>query len=509
MATVTRTLAFTDLESFTQKVAATDRDGLIRILDEHKALVRPVVERFGGHIVKNLGDSFLISFPSATDGLRAGLEVLRMAVGADGPRIRLALNTGDVEEIEGDVFGEAVNVASRILGKVGPGELWFGPGTRVCMNASEIPWESVGRFQMKGVEGEKELYRAVPPHRCWLPKPVEDAVKRQSLVRLRRGGSVPMLPPEPIVLIEGYAPGSPALTQAIEALPVIAPASMWLVAYNISGADRVAWTSEGRGLVIGTPESMDQAIRDVQRTSVRTSGSDTIVIENVLQADLELVMAGLALPAVPLSDVVQSYSYDLQADGSWANRSDRAVLRADVQPSGVTVHALAPSVSINGRALAPGESAALRDGMQLGTPSGSIRFIQPDHEYAGLMLADTRMRLAVVTGQKAELGREPGAPGLPFLDRKGQDNIRWCPGARAQRAKAGQFTLDRAMAGRRQAQVEVIDGEAEITSLHERCATWLLREGSVRLEKVDTSLRGKVGDLIVAGTTVVALRAPG
>jgi hypothetical protein len=228
-----------------------------------------------------------------------------------------------------------------------------------------------------------------------------------------------------------------------------------------------------------------------------------------MRADLELVMAGLALPAVPLADVVQGYSYDLQGDGTWANRSDRAVLRADVTASGVTIQALAPNISVNGRALAPGESSLLRDGTQLGTPSGTIRFVQPDQEYAGLMLADTRMRLAVVTGQKAELGREPGAPGLPFLDRKGQDNIRWCPGSRAQRAKAGQFTLDRAMAGRRQAQVEVMDGEAHITSLHERCPTWLLREGEGRLEKVDPSLRAGVGDLIVAGTTVVALRAPG
>lgn len=509
MPTVTRTVAFTDLESFTQKVAATDRDGLHRILEEHKALVGPVVERFGGRLVKNLGDSFLVVFPAATDALRAGLEVLRLAQGSDGPRIRLAMSTGDVEEIDGDVFGEAVNFTSRILGKAGPGELWFGPGTRVCMNAAEIPWESVGRFPLKGVVGDKELYRAVPPHKCWLARPIEEAIRRQSLVRMRRGGSVPMLPPDPVVLLEGYAPGSAALQQAVEALPVLPPASMWLVAYNISGADRSAWTSEGRGLVIGTPESVEQAIRDVQRASVRTSGSDTIVIENVLQADMELVMAGLALPAVPLADVVAGYSYDLQADGSWANRSDRAVLRADVTPTGVTVSALAPNISINGRGLAPGDNTLLRDGNLLGTPAGTIRFVQPDQEYAGLMLADTRMRLAVVTGQRAELGREPGAPGLPFLDRKGQDNIRWCPGARAQRAKAGQFTLDRAMAGRRQAQVEVIDGDAQITSLHERCPTWVLRGGSGKLEKVDTVARASVGDLIVAGTTVVALRAPG
>ena len=108
MGTTTRTVVFTDLANYTAKVARTDREGLRAILQEHEQLVQPVVERYGGRIVKNLGDSFLILFNSATDGLRAALDIQDLVTQGGGSPIRLAMNTGDIEEIDGDAFGEPV-----------------------------------------------------------------------------------------------------------------------------------------------------------------------------------------------------------------------------------------------------------------------------------------------------------------------------------------------------------------------------------------------------------------
>ena len=144
LSTVTRTVVFTDLESYTAKVARADREGLRKILAEHEHLVTPIIEKYGGRIVKNLGDSFMCLFLSATDALRSALDIQDVVTSKGNISIRLAMTTGDVEEIDGDAFGESVNLAARILGKAPAGEIWFGPGTRVCMNAAEIPWESVG-----------------------------------------------------------------------------------------------------------------------------------------------------------------------------------------------------------------------------------------------------------------------------------------------------------------------------------------------------------------------------
>ena len=508
MGTVTRTVAFTDLANFTQKVSRTDREGLRKILSDHEALVAPIVERHGGRIVKNLGDSFMVIFDAATDGLRAALEIQNMVSGSGGITLRLAMTTGDVEEIEGDAFGEAVNLAARILSQTPSGEIWFGPGTRVCMNAAETPWETVGRFRLKGIPGEKEIFRAVPAQRAWLPEPLVQAARQGTLTRIRRGARPPLLPPDPVVLLEGFAPGSPALMEAVDSLPVLNPASLWLSAYNIASEDRNEWTESGRGLVIGTPEAIEEAIEEAQRQVARSSGSDTIVLDVGVRADVELVMCGLALPAVPLSDVVSSYFYDLLPDGRWVNRSDRSLLRVEVTAGGARLQALAPGILVNGRGIPSGESVPLADDDDIRTPSGAMKFESTNHGYAGLLLAETEMRLGVMNGTTAELGREPNHPGLAFPDRRGQDNIRWCPGPRAAKARQHGFTLDRALAGRRQAAILVNGDTVRLQPLHERCATYIQREHNKNLDRADGEVRITVGDRVVAGTTIVSLRYP-
>ncbi len=510
MGTATRTVVFTDLANYTAKVSRTDREGLHKILREHEELVTPVVERNGGRVVKNLGDSFMCLFLAATDALRAALDIQDLVGVNPQVSIRLAMTTGDVEEIEGDAFGEAVNLASRILSKTPAGEVWFGSGTRVCMNAAETPWESVGRFQLKGLPGEKEIFRAIPKSRCWLPEPVAQAVKVGNLVRIKRGQRPPILPPDPCVLLEGFAPGSPALLEVVDSLPVLNPAALWLSGYNIASEDRNAWAESGRGLVVGTPEALEAAIEEAMKVVTRTSGSDTIVLDVGLQADLELVLCGLALPSVPLSDVVSSYFYDLLPDGRWVNRSDRSVLRVDVGAQGTRIQALAPGVSVNGKSLASGEEATVGDGATIQTAGTSIQYLATNAAsgYTGLMLSDSEMRLGVVSGQTAELGREPNHPGLAYPDRRGQDNIRWCPGPRAARARAGGFTLDRALAGRRQASIQVLGESIQVTPLHPRCPTFVLHPGVNQLERADNTLELRVGDMLVAGTTVVGLRDP-
>lgn len=509
MGTVTRTVVFTDLVNYTAKVAGTDREGLRKVLQDHEDLVRPIVERFGGRIVKNLGDSFMALFLSATDGLKAALEI-QHTVSTTHPdiRIRLAMQTGDVEEIEGDAFGEAVNIAARIIAQNKGEEIWFGPGTRVCMNSAEIPWESVGQFRLKGIPGEKTIYRAVPRHTCWLPEQITTAVKSGNLVRLRQGARPPLLPPDPVVLLEGFEPNSPELSAVVDNLPVLNPSSLWLAAYNIGSVERATWTEAGRGFVIGTPESIDRAVREALKVITRASGSDTIVLDGGVQADLELVRCGLALPAVPLSDVVASYHYDLLPDGRWENRSENAILRVDVTAQGTRLQALSPSVMLNGRSVPAGDGVLMQHGDQIHTANGTFTFHRADQGYAGLILADSEMRMGVMSGQTVQLGREPDHPGMAFPDRKGQDNIRWCSGPRAAKARAGGFTLDRALAGRRQAAVQLLGDSIQLTPLHPRCPTYVVRLRDGSMEHARSLLTMSIGDMVVAGTTVIGVRAP-
>ena len=418
--TATMTVMFTDIADYTASVARSDREGVRRILAEHEAAVRPLVESFGGRVVKNIGDSFLCLFSSATDALRASLAIQKVDPTQYALTMRIALTTGDVEIIDGDAFGDSVNLAARILAQVPPGEIWFGAGTRTCMNAAEIAWETVGRFRLKGVPGEQECFRVVPENRVWLPHAIVTAAEEDKLVRIRHGKPQPPLPPDPTILFEGFEPRSPDLSDAMDTLPVLDPASLFLAAYRIAPEDRQEWTEFASGLVIGQPEAIDAAISDIVEPLHGTGeihvldGADTILLDRIVHTDLELVLCGLALPAVPLSDVVAAYSYELLLDGHWVTRSDRALLRVEVTPNKVTVFPLRSDISIGGSIVPTGEPIELQSAVDIATSAGTVEYCPIKSGYIGAMLLDTPMKLVVRNGQTAEFGRKPTPPALPF-----------------------------------------------------------------------------------------------
>lgn len=506
------TAMFTDIADYTASVARSDREGVRRILAEHEAAVRPLVESFGGRIVKNIGDSFLCLFASATDALRASLEIQKVDPTQHELTIRIALTTGDIEIIDGDAFGDSVNLAARILSQAPAGEIWFGGGARACMNAAELAWESVGSFRLKGVPGEQECFRMVPENRVWLPHAILSAAKNEKLIRIKKGEAQPSLPAEPIVLFEGFEPGSIELRRAMETLPVLDPASLFLAAYRIAPEDRQAWTEFASGLVIGQSDALDAAISAVTEKpsdggkARALDGSETILLDSIVRTDLELVLCGLALPAVPLSEVVAAYSYELLPDGHWVTRSDRAILRVEVTAQKVAVYPLSNDISVAGARVPSGEPIELKSGTSITTPAGVLEYCPIKSAYVGVMLLDSPMKLGIKNGQAAEIGRKPNPPGIAFPNREGQDNIRYCSGQRGAQARRADFSLDRVLTGRQQAAIKPTQNSIELHPLHDDCATYVLRDG--RMGRAKTPVRVQIGDMIVAGINVIGLRAP-
>ncbi len=506
--TRTRTVVFTDMEGYTRMMGRADREGQRNLLAMHQQFVEPVLTGHGGRVVKNIGDSFMALFDSATDAVRACLDLIEAHVPAHGSTVnfRASVSTGDVEETENDAFGETVNLSARINAITPGGEVRFAAGTWHCMNQSEIAWETTGRHVLKGITADVEVFRAVPKHAAYLPEVLAAAARTRTLVTWSAGDPVPHLPPGANLLLDGFRPGSPALSDSVDRLPIVDPSHLWLSTYNISPADRHEWTRSGRGLVIGTPQAIRGAINQFQAESRRAPGSDTIILDGTGGSLVDLVIAGLALPNVPLAEVVAGYSYDLLADGRWINRSDRATLRVTVASNGPVLTVLSPGVQVNGHLPAVNSTIPLTDGLEIRTSAGVLRYISMNQEnYLGALVGDTLMRLPVAGGQKAELGREPSHPGLLLPDRNNQDNIQWCPGPRAARAREKGFTLDKVLTGRRQTGLHIEPNAFTVVAMHETCPTLLFDKGG-RLSRVTTDRPALFGDLLLLGTTVVALR---
>ncbi len=166
---MTRRLAaimFTDLVGFT-KLGQHDEETALRVRREHQALLRPLFASFGGHEVKSLGDGFLVEFASAVEAVKCAVEIQRAVAGRNasvGPteqfRLRVGLHSGDVVEEDGDILGDAVNVASRIEPLAEPGGICLsGSVHEQVRNKLPILFERIGLRTLKNVEEPVEIYR--------------------------------------------------------------------------------------------------------------------------------------------------------------------------------------------------------------------------------------------------------------------------------------------------------------------------------------------------------------
>ncbi len=168
MPTQNLAIMFTDIKGFTARVSSGKRDDLKHLLSTHQRLLEPVITHYDGTIVKTIGDSFLARFDSPTDAVLCGVaiqEVLRQhnafATEAEHLDVRVAINSGDVEIIAGDVMGEAVNLASRLEGIAEAGEVYFTEAVYLAMNRREAPSTEIGERTFAGIPYPVRVFKVV------------------------------------------------------------------------------------------------------------------------------------------------------------------------------------------------------------------------------------------------------------------------------------------------------------------------------------------------------------
>jgi adenylate cyclase len=97
-----------------------DEELALKILEEHRSLLRPIFRKHGGREVKTIGDGFLVEFPSAFEAVKCSLDIQSaIADSIDRPldkrfQLRIGIRLGDAIHRNNDVYGDAVNIASRI-----------------------------------------------------------------------------------------------------------------------------------------------------------------------------------------------------------------------------------------------------------------------------------------------------------------------------------------------------------------------------------------------------------
>ena len=149
----------TDIVGSTERARQVGDQRWRELLDLHDEVVRRLLAREGGRLVKSTGDGILAVFDGPGRGIRVALGLLA-ELRASGIEIRAGLHTGEVELRGDDVGGIAVHIGARIMAAAGPGEVLVSRTVRDLVAGSGIELEDRGSHTLKGVGDQWQLFAA-------------------------------------------------------------------------------------------------------------------------------------------------------------------------------------------------------------------------------------------------------------------------------------------------------------------------------------------------------------
>ena len=161
---------FTDMLGYTT-LGQRNESLSLALVEEQRKVIRPIIARHNGREVKTIGDAFLIEFPNVLDAVRCAYDIQRgirefnLSLETDKRiHLRIGIHVGEVVESQGDISGDAVNVASRIEPLAEDGG--------VCVTSSvydfaqgkvDLTLTSIGSKSLKNVTRPMEVFKIVMP----------------------------------------------------------------------------------------------------------------------------------------------------------------------------------------------------------------------------------------------------------------------------------------------------------------------------------------------------------
>ena len=153
------TIIAADLVAYSRLVAADEEGVIARLQAVWSEVVRPQVRQNSGRVVKTMGDGFLAEFQSPVEAMRCALSIQK-AMGSREPEreeqerlcFRIGVHLGDVVVLGQDIYGDAVNVASRLESIAPAGGICLSRTAREQVKGRvDVPLKSIGKVPVKNL----------------------------------------------------------------------------------------------------------------------------------------------------------------------------------------------------------------------------------------------------------------------------------------------------------------------------------------------------------------------
>ncbi|MGH2646524.1 MAG: adenylate/guanylate cyclase domain-containing protein, partial [Ginsengibacter sp.] len=151
-------ILFTDIVGSTA-VMQKDEEAALTLNKRYVAVLKQCIEARGGEILNDYGDGSLCTFHSATEALRCAIDIQQQLQQEPKVPLRIGLHVGEIFFDDGKVFGDGVNIASRVQSLGIANSILF--SSEICnkiKNQQEFKSVSLGRFHFKNVDEPLEVF---------------------------------------------------------------------------------------------------------------------------------------------------------------------------------------------------------------------------------------------------------------------------------------------------------------------------------------------------------------
>src|SRR6202167_2544040 len=159
-----------DISGYSRLIEIDEEGTHDRVKRIERDLIEPSIAEHHGRLVKTTGDGFIAIFDSPVEAVRCGIVIQQNMIGRNASlpkhhwiEYRIGVNLGDVIIEADDVFGDGVNIASRLEGIAEPGQVFISGGIYEQIKHKVVcGYESLGDRKVKNITDPVRVYRVLP-----------------------------------------------------------------------------------------------------------------------------------------------------------------------------------------------------------------------------------------------------------------------------------------------------------------------------------------------------------
>ncbi len=152
------TILFTDIEDSTRQMTEMGDKRWSEKMNKHDKIMQDTIEHFNGRLVKSTGDGVLAVFDGPARSIESAISCIGKLNEID-LKIRCSLHIGEVIWRNDDITGIAVNIAARVLEKCQSNRVVITKNLKDLLGRTKFSILSIGAFNLKGLEGNWELFK--------------------------------------------------------------------------------------------------------------------------------------------------------------------------------------------------------------------------------------------------------------------------------------------------------------------------------------------------------------